>query len=135
MALKPAALSNSMRRSSARSTAAAPSGPLSWWMHAPRSNTGFPLIRRPLRGSTCSVRTPKVVTDLVTVRPRVLCAVYSDGWSTLHSAGSVRYIRCRTRLVSTGRQRHRRLVRLDLVAGGIVDRGGRASPSGWSGPR
>src|SRR4051794_5730637 len=49
-ALKPAALRISIRRSSARPIAAAPSGPLSWWMHAPRSFTDLPLIRKPRLG-------------------------------------------------------------------------------------
>ena len=50
MALNPAAFRISIRRSSARSIAQAPSGPLSWWTHAPRRRIGSPLTRRPRTG-------------------------------------------------------------------------------------
>ena len=62
-ALKPASLSISTRRSSARAMVAAPSTPLSWWMHAPRSFDRFAVDAQPARGVDrrgCGCRTSVV---------------------------------------------------------------------------
>ncbi len=94
MALNPASLRSWMRRSSARAIDAAPSGPLSLWMQAPRSSTGSPLIRSPFRGSTVTVRMPWTVctvwpaSESSAAGASVVFAVYSDGESTFQSAGS-----------------------------------------------
>ena len=69
MALKPASLRSSTRRSSARPMVAAPSRPLSWCTQAPRSRTGSPLMRRPRIGSTVRDRMPKVVDSSSSTSP------------------------------------------------------------------
>ena len=92
-ALNPAAFSNSTRRSSARSNAAAPSGPLSWCTHPPASLIALPFSNSPFSGDHASVRMPKVVTTSSTTLPslrRRVTARYSAGASGDHKAGLTR---------------------------------------------
>ena len=60
MALNPAFLMISIFRSSARSIAAAPSGPLSWWKQPPFSLMVFPFKVNPVRASKRMLLIPKV---------------------------------------------------------------------------
>ena len=70
---------------------AAPITPLSWWMHAPRSSTGSPLMRSPRAGSTSMVRIPNVVdaasSSCSVCVERAVRHVYEVGDSTLHRRG------------------------------------------------
>ena len=66
--LKPAALSSSISRSSARPIAAAPNGPWLECVLAPRSLNGSPLISSPLAPHS-SERMPNVVVTESTTRP------------------------------------------------------------------
>ena len=79
---KPAAFSNSTRRSFARWNAAAPSGPLSWCTLPPANLIDFPFSENPFSADHASVRMPNgVITLSITLPPRrtVETALYSVG--------------------------------------------------------
>ena len=85
--LYPAALRISTRRSSARSIARDPSGPLSWCTHPPRSFVETPLILKPLVLSKVMCRMPKLVlvTSLIPEDVTVTDAEYRFGASGLQN--------------------------------------------------
>ena len=109
IALNPAALSSSTRRSSARPMAAAPNGPVvvvdagAAEQHRLAVDPQAPVrvdLDRPDAERGPGLRLP--VRAVPAGATRVLVAAYRCGVSTLQHCGSGRYARCRTRAVSPG---------------------------------
>ncbi len=112
-----------MRRSSARATAAAPRGPLSWWLQTPRRSTLSPLIRRPLGGRRrrCGCRNARAPGRAAPSGPRPCRSAggrETTGGSTARRGGAARGGCCRG-------QRHRGALDLDPDATGVDGAGGR----------